>query len=159
MAERRYWDSDCFLGWLQEEPGKVDKCGDVLALCERGRVEIVASTLAIAEVLMLRPKDALPKERRAKVESHFARKYIHTMAVTRRIAESGRDLVWDHGVAPKDAVHVASALSAKADVLNTFDGSLIAKSGLIGNPPLIIEIPTVTAPELDLDGQGDQDPA
>ena len=152
MTERRYWDSDCFLGWLQEEPGKVDKCGDVLALCERGQVEIVTSTLTIAEVLMLRPKDALPKERRTKVESLFARKYIHTMAVTRRIAESARDLVWDHGVAPKDAaaVHVASALSAKADVLNTFDGPLIAKSGLIGSPPLTIEGPTVTAPELHL---------
>ena len=71
--------------------------------------------------------------------------------LTRRLAESARDLVWDHGVAPKDAIHVASALAAKAGVLNTFDGPLIGKSGQIGSPALNIEEPIVTSPELDLD--------
>ncbi len=150
MVERRYWDSDCFLGWLQDEPEKADKCGDVLALCERGEMEIVTSALTIAEVLMLRPRDALPKERRARVEALFARKFIHTIALTRRIAESARDLVWDHGIAPKDAVHVASAVAARADVLNTFDRALIRKSALTGDS-LVIEEPSVPEPELDLE--------
>lgn len=145
---RRYWDSDCFLGWLQEEPEKTALCGEVLNLCEQGKLKIATSTLAIAEVLMLRPKDALPKERRAKVESLFAKKYIHTIALTRRIAESARNLVWDHGVDPKDAIHVASALFAKVDVLNTFDAKLIKLSGAIGNPSLVIEEPATDVPEL-----------
>ncbi len=150
MVERRYWDSDCFLGRLQEEPDKADKCGDVLTLCERGELEIVTSALTIAEVLMLRPKDALPEERRAKVEALFAKKFIHTITLTRRIAESARDLVWDHGIAPKDAGHVASAIAAKADVLNTFDRALIGKSTQAGDS-LVIEEPSVPEPELDLE--------
>lgn len=159
MAERRYWDSNCFLAWLQSEEGRHETCQDVLTLAERGEVEIVTSVLTLTEVLRLRPKDALPSERRSSVEALFNRPSIRTMMLTRRLAEMARDLVWDHGVAPKDAIHVASALAAKVDVLNTFDDPLVGKSGSIGNPPLVIEIPTVTAPELDLDGQEGQNPA
>ena len=150
MADRCYWDSDCFLGWLQEEPDKVGKCDDVLGLAERGQIEIITSALTLAEVLMLRPKDALPETRRARVEGLFAKSFIHTMPVTRRVGESARDLVWDLGIRPKDAIHVASALAAKVRVLNTFDTGLISKSGSIGTPPLIIERPTVAQPELGL---------
>ena len=73
------------------------------------------------------------------------------MMLTRRIAEAARDLVWDHGVHPKDSVHVASALAAKVSVPNTFDNPLIGRSGSIGNPPLIIEEPAIEEPELNFE--------
>ena len=150
MVERRYWDSDCFLGYLQAEEGKVDSCRAVLELADKGAIGIVTSAFTIAEVLKLRPKDQLPASRRAQVEAIFARKSIVTIAVTRRIAEDARDLVWDHGISPKDAIHVASARAAGATVLNTFDRGLIAKSGLIGDRTLTIEPPTVTQGTLDV---------
>lgn len=159
MVERRYWDSNCFLAWLQNEEDRAEKCQDVLALAERGEIAIMTSVLTIAEVLRLRPKDALPSERRSSVESLFNRPSIRTMMLTRRIAEEARDLVWDHGTDPKDSFHVASALAAKVGVLNTFDGSLIGKSEQIGTPPLIIEDPAVTEPELDLERSEDETPA
>lgn len=56
-------------------------------------VELVTSTLTLTEVLRLRPKDALPAERRSAVEAPFNRPSIHTMMLTRRIAETARDLV------------------------------------------------------------------
>ena len=152
MVERRYWDSNCFLAWLQEEVGRADKCQAVLSLAERGEIEIVTSVFALTEVLRLRPRDALPTERRSSVEALFNRPSIRTMMLTRRIAEAARVLVWDHGVRPKDSVHVASALAARVAVLNTFDNPLIGRSGLIGNPPLVIEEPAVEMPELDLEG-------
>ena len=130
MVERRYWDSNCFLAWLQDEEDRADKCQDVLALAERGEIEIVTSVLTITEVLRLRPRDALPSERRSTVEALFNRPSIRTMMLTRRLAESARDLAWDHGIAPKDSIHVASALAANVGVFNTFDGPLIGKSGL-----------------------------
>ena len=52
-------------------------------------------------------------------------------------------MVWDHGIEPKDALHVATALSAKVDVFNTFDQPLINKSLQVGDPKLLIEIPKV----------------
>ena len=158
MVERRYWDSNCFLAWLQDEEGRAEGCQNVLALAERGQVQIVTSALTIAEVLRLRPEDALPSERRASVEALFARRSIRTMMLTRLLAESARDLVWDHKIDPKDSIHVASALAAKVDVLNTFDRTLIRKSGQIGTPPLAVEEPTVAQPELDLEQAEDEDP-
>ena len=51
--ERRkiYWDADAFLGWLQEEPGKVELCKGTIQRAEAGEVLIVTSALTIAEVL------------------------------------------------------------------------------------------------------------
>ncbi len=59
-------------------------------------------------------------------------------------------MVWDHGIDPKDALHVATAISAKVDVFNTFDKPLIGKSLEIGDPKLLIEIPNVAQRDLGL---------
>jgi hypothetical protein len=56
-----------------------------------------------------------------------------------------RDLVWDHHIAPKDAIHVAAALAVEAPILETYDQPLIGKNGTIGNPPLIIREPPMPA--------------
>ncbi len=154
MTERRYRDSDCFPGGLRNE---ADKCAAVLALADRGDVRIVTSALTLAEVLMLRGREALLLNRRPDVTALFDRECIVTMAVTRR---SGTRTGMEHGIRPKDAVHVASALAAGVETLNTFDNGLISKSGAIGKPPLTIEHPEVLQPELALDhGQQDQGPA
>ena len=159
MAERRYWDSNCFLGWLQDEPDKATKCATVLALVDRGEIEIVTSALTLAEVLMLRGHPKLLRDRRVDIAALFNRKNIKPMALTRRIAEEARELVWGHGIKPKDAIHVASALASGASVLNTFDGDLISKSGETGDPPLVIEIPEVRQMELDFGNGEDPDSA
>jgi predicted nucleic acid-binding protein len=52
----RYWDSNCFLAWLQEEGDRVRGCGMVIDAAERGKVRIVTSALTLAEVLWLRGK-------------------------------------------------------------------------------------------------------
>jgi predicted nucleic acid-binding protein len=50
---------------------------------------------------------------------------------------------WNHKVKPKDAIHVATALDAGVGQFDTFDGDLIALSGQIGNPPLVIGRPNL----------------
>lgn len=137
-----YWDSDPFLGWLQEEPEKVAACSGVVEEAENGEVLIVTSALTIAEVLYRRQKGQIPADKRQKVVAFFRNEYIAVRNVTRSIAEYARDLVWDHGIDPKDAIHVATALDGKVPVLQTFDGELINHTGRIGNPALIIQRPT-----------------
>lgn len=41
----RYWDSNAFLGWLAEEPDKIDYCRPVIVAAEAGKVRILTSTL------------------------------------------------------------------------------------------------------------------
>jgi len=62
MEDHRYWDSDCFLGWLQAEADKERECQDVLEAAKDGRVRIVTSALTIAEVLMVKGKSLFPRQ-------------------------------------------------------------------------------------------------
>jgi len=149
--DRRYWDSDCFLGWLQAEPDKEKHCQEVLEAADDGHVLIVTSALTIAEVLAMRGAPRIPASDRARVEAFFRSDYIVIRNITRRVAEQARDYVWDHGVDPKDALHVATAIDAHLELLNTFDRPLLSKNGQLGNPSLKIEIPSWAAPKLPLE--------
>lgn len=136
------------MGYLQEEGDKVDACEEVLQAAEDGKVVIVTSALTIAEVLALKGRDKIPAERRSKVELFFRNEYIDVINITRRIAEAARSFVWDYGVLPKDALHVATAIDVRLTLLNTFDMPLVKKSGKIGQPPLVIAKPTWQEPKL-----------
>lgn len=139
--DRRYWDSNAFLGHLNGEPEKAEACEAVLAAAEAGKLVIVTSALTLAEVLYVKGQTPMPKEKRELVSRFFKQPYISVQNVTRRIAEVGRELYWDQNVRPQDAIHVATALVYKIPVLNTFDGKLLSLDGKLGEPPLKIEKP------------------
>lgn len=127
-----YWDTDAFLGWLQNEAGKVELCAGTLDRAERGEVLIVSSALTIAEVLWRKAAPKITKDKAAILHKFFRRSFIRIRGVSRAIAEEAQMVVWDHGIKPKDAVHVATAIDAKAAILETFDEDLIARSGKVG---------------------------
>src|SRR5262245_32887636 len=118
-ADLIYWDSDPFLGWFQEEERKVQLCEGTIALAERGEVPIVTSALTLTEVLWLRGGPKIPEKKAEMLRRFFRRSYIRVRNVTRSVAESAQDLVWKHGIKPKDAIHVATALEAGAIALET----------------------------------------
>jgi predicted nucleic acid-binding protein len=144
-VELVYWDSDAFLGWLQAEPGKAELCAGTLKRADQGEVLILTSALTIAEVLWMRGAPMIPQEKADIVRKFFRRSYIRVRNVTRAVSESAQDLVWTHGIKPKDAIHVATALDAAAFALETFDDGLLKKSGLIGTPTLLIRKPIAPA--------------
>lgn len=143
-ARRRYWDSDCFIAWLAAEADKVDDCRTVIRAAERGDLVIVTSSLSIAEVVKLRHHSPVPVADADQVRKFFRQPYIVVRELDRFLAEEAQSMVWDHGVDPKDAVHVATAVRVGVEQLDTFDEKLIGKTGVIGSPPLIIGRPLVT---------------
>lgn len=140
-VERIYWDTDAFLGHLQGESGKVDLCAGTLERMERGEVVIFTSALTIAEVLWRRNGPKLPKKKATILRKFFRRQGFRVRNVTRQIAETAQDIVWNHNVMPKDAIHVATALAEGIPILETFDRGLLAMSGKLGDPPLTIRKP------------------
>jgi predicted nucleic acid-binding protein len=133
-VERIYWDSDAFLGWLQNEPGKAEQCDGLIQRAERGDVLIVTSALTLAEVLWMRGGPRIAKEKAELVQRFFRRSYIRVHNVTRKISEGAQFLVWDHDIRPKDAIHVATALHLRVEALETFDAQLVSKSGSVALP-------------------------
>lgn len=153
---RRYWDSDIFFTWLKKEKNKYDKCRGIMKEFEKGELEIFTSALTIAEVLYLKGREKIDKEKSKKIVEFFKNESIVIVNLDRYIAGMARDFVWNYKVAPKDAIHVASAVKSKIPVLDTFDGELIKLSNEIGeDPPLKITIPDIPFQEDFLDEKED----
>ena len=145
MTEPRriYWDSAAFLAYLMEETenNRLMRCEYTLGLANAGHIQIVTSALTLTEVIHLKGEIPIPAEKEKKVKDFFLNEWIVIHTVDRKIAEEARQHVWRNGVKPKDSIHVATAIRVRAEVLETFDTGLLKKSGVIGNPPLIISKP------------------
>lgn len=118
---------------MNGETDKVSDCESVLKAAEDGHVLIVTCALTLAEVLFIKGGHKLDDSKRKKVETFFKADYISVQNVTRFVGELARDVFWDHGIKPKDAVHIAAAAIHKITIFNTFDGDLLDKNGLIVN--------------------------
>lgn len=137
VIQQRYWDANVCLAYLNEEPGS-DGCQIVLDDAENGKIEIVISALTIAEVLNFRGKSAIPKSESEAIRQFFRNSFFLTVDLDRYIAELAQDVVWDFGIKPRDAIHVATALACEVPILDTFDKGLLNNNGRIGDPPLIV---------------------
>jgi predicted nucleic acid-binding protein len=145
----RYWDSCCFLAWLQEEDEeRVRGCGQVISEAQAGKLRLVTSSLTLAEVLWLRGKPPIPVSEARKVQDFFQHEWIVVRELDRATAEAAREVVWNNGVKPKDAIHVATALlvhgQTPLDQLDTYDDDdLLPLSETLGIPPLKIGHPEI----------------
>lgn len=121
-----YWDSEAFLSLFNKDkaPAKCELCEDVWCVCEKGLMLLVTSTLTIAEVIYLKGSPKLDASKRHMVNNFFRAGHIVLKPLTRSIAELARDVVWDNSIKPKDAIHLATAVTYKIGTFHTFDEGL-----------------------------------
>lgn len=128
MSSIVYFDSCVFLAWLKDEPGRANTVEMLFDECKNNNLRIHTSTLTIAEVLDIQGfRSPIPKGDRAKVKKLFANDWIVTTGVNRRIAETAQELVWNDGVKPKDAIHVATSILRNVPYLYSYDTKLTGK--------------------------------
>lgn len=147
---RIYWDSCLYIDFLTGDKPYQQDLVHMIASWERKEVVLVTSALTIAEVLYIKCEGILRTEdssRRPDIEALFEPPANHeplvVVELTRAIALKARDLRWEHGIEPKDCVHVASALEAHCETLYTHDGGLLSKHRQVGGDPVLkIELPT-----------------
>lgn len=149
----RYWDSDCFIAWFDQEAGKVEKCKATVEKIEAGEIKLVVSSITLIEVIKLKNHNMLPREKEETIKAFFQNDFIKVVNVDRYVGEIARNLIWEFNVQPKDSIHVATAILHKIPVLNTFDKDLIGLSEQVGgNPKLkICEPDEVIEPRLEFD--------
>ena len=134
MSEVVYLDSCVFLAWLQEEKDRADAVEALFDAASSEKLKILSSALTIAEVLNIQGlKSPIPKEQREKVRSLFKNEWIVIKSVTRHVAETSQELVWEDGIKPKDGIHVATAIVYDAPKLYSYDHELISKGELSTN--------------------------
>jgi predicted nucleic acid-binding protein len=143
MLELRYWDSCCCLTWLNEDED-FELCKGTLDEASRGNIQIRTSTFTPIEVLYLKTKGEIDKEKSKRViEEFFNRSFIIPIVVDVPIADLAREVFLDYGIDHKDAIHIASAIYDGISIFNTFDRDLLKKDGKIGNPALRIIKPDI----------------
>jgi predicted nucleic acid-binding protein len=147
MPLKRYWDANVFLGWFNDEPDKVDMCKGVIKLAEDGELVIVTSALTLVEVIWLRGYPKLPSESARKIKRFFEQDYLSVRTVDRVIAEAARQLIWDHNIKPKDSIHLATALSLKLKIFDTFDDDLLTLDDTFDNSIIHIGKPNISYQE------------
>jgi predicted nucleic acid-binding protein len=130
-----YWDSDAFLALINEDKTSTEMagCNDVWAVCQKGLLHIVTSTLTTAEVIHKKGTPKLDPSKRILVSNFFRQDFISQKPLTREIAELARDVVWDSNIHPKDSIHVATCAYYKIRSLHSFDGNLVGKGKIIVN--------------------------
>ena len=125
--QRVYWDSSVWIALIKGEIVKgVDRClvpRMILDDAKDGKVTIFISRLTIVEVHKKRSYFSLTKEEDDRVQAGFFKhEYIKKIDVDSWVAERARQIAWDHNLKPNDAIHVASAIKVKAEVLHHWDG-------------------------------------
>lgn len=142
--ESVYWDSNCFLGLLNQEADKIDKCKGVIQKAEAGSLIIITSALTFIEVIKMKGKKHLPKKAEKTIQDFFQNRFISVRNVDRLVGIKARDLMWKHKhLSPKDSVHVATALLHDVPKLHTFDSDLLKLDNKYGNPKLKICYPDI----------------
>jgi len=106
----------------------------VLALCESGKVDAIASDALAYE------SDANPDTVRHDFADQAIAKSAHFIHTTPQIKAKAQTFV-DAGIKPLDALHLASAIAAKADFLCTCDDRFLKKARSLDTKPTKIVSP------------------
>lgn len=140
--QRLYWDSCNFISLISEdEIQRADICQHILEDAEDGSVEIVTSALTIAEVIKPKGSPTFTAQKEHMISSFFLHEYILIHDVTRAIAENARKLSMEHGLKPRDAIHLATALAVDGvEVFQTWDAKDFSELDV----PIRIGVPTWT---------------
>jgi len=138
--EKRYWDSSVFLAWIKGEAGRVEVCEEIVAYARNNECDIFTSAITLAEVLRPRHKGPIQvtETEEAKIVGFFQNPYIKIIDFSAPLGAQSRLLQWRYGLHVRDAIHVASGIAAKVDVIESYDPDFfkVKPSEVPGCPPL-----------------------
>lgn len=134
MSERVYLDACVFLAWLKDEPDRRESVAALFEKGSNGELCIATSTFTLVEVLNLKGYNSpIPKGDRDAVEGLLGREWVQTFSLIDRVGKIAREVVWEHGVKPKDSIHVATAIAYRIPLMYSYDNPLINR-GTIETP-------------------------
>lgn len=156
---RLYLDADVYLGLIKGEGGRVDIARTLLRGGQDGRFKVVASTLLYAEVCGHGDVRAAADQATVdqKVSAFFEHGFIEWVEVDLVVAREARRLSRTQRLRGADAIHLASAIRARCDVLmswnkkdfpigQTVEGVEVREPFLFGQSTIEDELPNRDSP-------------
>jgi predicted nucleic acid-binding protein len=121
------WDTNCFCAWFNKEANRYDICAAIIEAAQNNEVKLYTSFLALAEIAKI--PNEYPSEAEDTIAEFFkSRQYITLVSVDWSVTRIARDLRRRfEGLDGRDAVHLATAIRVKADVLHTYDKNDLLK--------------------------------
>lgn len=137
---RIYWDACVWIALIQREKipiagGSIEDrdtmCRSVVEAAKKGTIEILTSTLCLAEVCK---NPSIRATRSDLIADYFESDYILLVNLDRSVGERARALMTSGfaGLKPPDAIHLATAAVSGVEEMHTFDGDLLALNGAVG---------------------------
>jgi predicted nucleic acid-binding protein len=114
-----YLDSCALIAVFQTEPGS-EPIADVLIRAAKDQVKVFASTIILVEVRGQRKGQADEEIDRKTLDHLRSPSFIYVEA-SQRVAMRARRYCGQYGLKPMDAIHLASAVEAEAQVMWTLD--------------------------------------
>lgn len=157
--KRPYMGSDTWISLISDltTPEAIERRSNLELFLQEamdGEAQLFVSTATIVEVVRTESvgisSAPVPAEVRQKIVDLFEEPYITPILLDPARAAEARALRWQHPwLRTMDAIELASAIYARVDVMYTYDGSgskrgLISLDGLVGIPPLRIQVPQYT---------------
>jgi predicted nucleic acid-binding protein len=146
-----------WLGLINQEADKVERCRGVLKEARDGKIQIWTSALTLAEVFKAKCSDgnvSLQQEKDQDFENFVDQEFLTLVQVDHEIGTVARRLLRNNSKLkkPTDAIHLATAVVNNLDELHTYDEvNLIPLSGLVRDDGKTLTIcwpPECQQPEL-----------
>jgi len=125
-VSRVYWDTMLFIYWLEDHPQFAKRVDAIHSRMEQRHDRLITGAFTFGEVLAGAYRKGAPKladESKRMLRSVVAEVIPFTIETADRYAQIRGSL----GVAPADAIHLASAAEAGTDLFLTNDKSLLGK--------------------------------
>jgi uncharacterized protein len=123
---RVYWDTMLFIYWLEDHPQFAKRVDAIHSRMEQRQDQLITGAFTFGEVLAGAYRNGAQKvadESKRMLRSVVAEVIPFTIETADRYAQIRGTL----GVAPADAIHLASAAEAGTDLFLTNDKSLLGK--------------------------------
>ena len=125
------WETSCFIARFNGESGRVEVCNAILEAAKRNEVTLYTSFITMCEWAKIKGEYA--SEAEDQIVEFLRNSYIHLVVIDFNVSRITRDLVRRYKLDVRDAIHLATAIKMKADVLHTYDADDLLK--LNGNIP------------------------
>lgn len=117
---RVYWDTMLFIYWLEDHPQFAKRVDAIHSLMEKRHDQLITGAFTFGEVLAgvyRKGESKLADESKRMLRSVVAEVIPFTIETADRYAQIRGNL----GIAPADAIHLASAAEAETDLFLTND--------------------------------------